>query len=124
MDNVWVAVIASGIAMIPGILALILGQRKEAAAADELESSAADKLTATAMELLNPLRERIKETDNELRALRQESMDKSSKIINLENQISHMRERELEKDAGIERLLYQLKSMGAVPVWTPNKDSA
>lgn len=120
MDNIWNAIALAVVAMIPGILALILGQRKMNAAVEKEKGDTADILTSTAMELLAPLKTRIQEMTEETVLIKSEIEKKNTTIQNLENQLIRAREVIAELESGIRQLSYQLKSMLVEPVWKPS----
>lgn len=98
LDNGIVQIILGIIVAAPGIIALILGRRKEKAVAKVTESDYADKISKIAMVLIEPLEVRIKK---------------------LEGEVSSMRTYISALLRGISKLIQQLRDNKLEPVWTP-----
>ena len=119
MDSGFLALLVAIIAAVPGTVSLIIRRKQTAAETEKLESETADRLTQAALVLVEPLKKRIVEQDAELVLKASLIIQKETELEKLRNVIIRLKERDIEKNAGIERLLHQFKSLNIAPVWEP-----
>jgi uncharacterized protein YlxW (UPF0749 family) len=103
MDDLLKSIILTLVAMAPGIAALLLGLRKARAEADKEEADASQKITNSALSLVEPLKARIADLEEEVRALRLE--------------VGKLRHEQTDLICGADQLIGQLKALGETPVW-------
>lgn len=99
-------IIVAIIAAVPGLIAIFKQARRDRATAIRDENEAAGKISASALELIQPYRDRVKELEAEVNELR-------LKVDELEERVDHLN----SIKRGAKRLESQVKSLGATPVF-------
>jgi hypothetical protein len=122
MDNIqlYIPIIVSCIAVIPGVLALLFGMRKEKEIVlktqeenKKIAAERADELTDIAIKLVDPLKKRIND-------LEMNDLEKDKKITRLERIIKAYASRMQELLNGINILSKQLVDSYIEPAWKPD----
>ena len=101
--NEYAAVVSAVVAAVVSIVGVIVNRRQTLASAAAQEATAADVTVSTALELLNPLRERVRVLED--------------KVEEMCREIRSEREAMAELRDGVEVLTNQLIEAGHQPAW-------
>ena len=103
--NEYMAVGSAVVAAVVSIVGVIVNRRQTLASAAAQEATAADVTVSTALELLNPLRERVRVLEDKVEEL-------CSRVSSDSERIAHL-------EGGVEALTTQVVELGGEPVWAP-----
>ena len=99
---------------------IYFSRRKNAAEAREAEADAAQTTVASALSLINPLRDRIVSLEGAISQLREEISSANARIDTLRQQVADERREITILQGGIAALEQQVTKLGAVPVFRYN----
>ena len=120
-------IIATLIAVV-SLITAIGAWRTNKSTADNQTALAAASIQEAAVDLLTPLKERVREVEDRLEEVKKEhrKTKKESAAIRAELEKNKVSFRKLTEKVrkllfGIDALILQLQGLGAVPVWTPDE---
>lgn len=110
------AIIGSGLlsGSLSAVIAGAFARRKN-------NSDAAQTITDAALKLVDPLRESITSMETKIETLEKKDCIQDATIEKMTRQITRYAGRVVYLMGGIEALIRQIKEIGKVPCWTPDK---
>lgn len=117
MSDGWIPVLVAVIAAASTLVSLWFQRRKMAAETVGREADAAESNVAAALQLINPLRDRIAQLEADVSEMQQHIKDSQAKIEALEAQVETERQQVKILTGGVEALDGQVRSLGHTPVF-------
>lgn len=108
-------------AILMSIGALILAWRKAPAETRQADADAADKVREAALALLEPMQKRVDDLEKARERDKARMTELERRITELECELRDERSEKAEVIGGAQRLVHQIESLGANPVYRPPK---